>query len=239
MKYVWATGTNRGLMRPANEDVVLPPTSGSAPGPVLIGVADGMGGHVAGEIASSTAMAAATEQPATADVDLAERIMAGNAAVLAVGAEQPALRGMGTTMTLGRFGEDGKLEIGHVGDSRAYLRRGGTLRRLTTDHTVVEELVGLGHIPREAAAGHPRRHLLTRTLGLGPVEVDEITVELEPGDTVLFCTDGLTEMVDDEKIDRLLAEADAPEAAVWSLIEAANAAGGVDNISVAVVDVVP
>ena len=236
MKYVWASGTDKGKLRDANEDVVFPDVAGSGPGPLLAGVADGMGGHVAGEVASTVAMATATRP---GDESPAERVRLANEAVLRAAAERPRLQGMGTTMTLGRFLPDGTLELGHVGDSRAYLLRGDELEQLTTDHTVVEELVGLGRITREEAAQHPRRHLLTRSLGLGEVEVDEVVTDVRPGDRVLVCSDGLTEMVPDDEIRRLLVESPDPEAAVWTLIEAANAAGGVDNVSVVVVDVRP
>jgi protein phosphatase len=138
-------------------------------------------------------------------------------------------------MTLGLFDTAGALHIGHVGDSRAYLLRDDELRQLTKDHTVVAELVALGHLSEEAAERHPQRHLLTRTLGLGPVDVDEYEYALQPGDRVLICSDGLTAMVDDDAI-LSMAGGDV-EATVWTLIEAANAAGGVDNTTVAVVDV--
>jgi len=239
MNYIWATGSHTGLVRDGNEDAVYPETAGTGPGPVIVGVADGMGGHVAGEVASSVALGAATAPPAGDPIGVRDRVLAGNAAVLAAADADAHLRGMGTTMTLGEFGADGLLQIGHVGDSRAYLLREGRLTLLTTDHTVVEELVELGQITRQAAETHPRRHLLTRSLGLGDVEVDEVTVDLQPHDRVMLCSDGLTEMVDEGAIRRLLVEHDQPEAAVWALIEAANGAGGVDNTTVAVVDVVP
>ena len=143
---------------------------------------------------------------------------------------------MGTTMTLGRFLYDGTLELAHVGDSRCYLVHEGQLRQVSTDHTVVAELVALGHLKPEDVDKHPQRHLVTRTLGLGPVKVDSETLSLEEGDRLLFCSDGLTSMVKDDDISRIVTAGDDSEATVWSLIEAANSAGGVDNITVAVVD---
>jgi protein phosphatase len=236
MRYVWATGTHQGRVRDHNEDAVYPMSSGARDGPVLVVVADGMGGHVAGEIASGLAIDRVAETaPDESDVSPGDRVKAANDRLLAAVREDPALLGMGTTMTLGLFDTAGALHIGHVGDSRAYLLRDDELRQLTKDHTVVAELVALGHLSEEAAERHPQRHLLTRTLGLGPVDVDEYEYALQPGDRVLICSDGLTAMVDDDAI-LSMAGGDV-EATVWTLIEAANAAGGVDNTTVAVVDV--
>ncbi len=237
MNYVWATATHQGRIRDRNEDSVYPETSGSGDGPAIVAVADGMGGHIAGNIASSVALAAATEAPADAPVSTEQRVLAGNEAILERITLEPELSGMGTTMTLGRFRPDGTLELSHVGDSRCYLFRNGDLLQLTTDHTVVAELVALGHLKAEDVATHPQRHLVTRTLGLGPVTVENLTLELEEGDRLLFCSDGLTTMVDDTAIGDLLAAGDDPEATAWHLVEAANTAGGVDNITVAIVDV--
>ena len=237
MNYVWATATHQGRIRDRNEDSVYPETSGSGDGPIIVAVADGMGGHVAGNIASSVALAAATEAAPDAEITTTDRVLAGNDAIIARGAEEPRLSGMGTTMTLGRFLPDGTLELSHVGDSRCYLLRGDELKQLSTDHTVVAELVALGHLDPESAATHPQRHFVTRTLGLGPVTVDDVTLALEEGDRVLFCSDGLTTMIDDDTIRDLLTEGSDPEATAWHLIEAANSAGGVDNITVAIVDV--
>jgi protein phosphatase len=198
-----------------------------------------MGGHVAGNIASSLALAAATEKDADADADIAERLLAGNAAILKRVSEEPNLAGMGTTMTLGLFLEDGSSTIGHVGDSRCYLMSNGDLKRVTSDHTVVADLVSLGHLTEEDADKHPQRHLLTRSLGLGPVTVDTENLDLQEGDRVLFCSDGLTSMLGEDRIAEILGAESDLEATVWTLIEAANAAGGVDNITVAIVDAGP
>jgi len=237
MNYVWATGTHQGRIRERNEDSVYPETSGSGDGPIIVAVADGMGGHVAGNIASSVALAAAIQAPSDADMTTTERVLAGNNAILKRIGEEPNLAGMGTTMTLGRFLDNGTLELSHVGDSRCYLLRDGELRQLSTDHTVVAELVALGHLDPKDAATHPQRHLVTRTLGLGPVDVEDIDLELEDGDRLLFCSDGLTTMLDDGTIRDLMATGSDAEVTVWHLIEAANSAGGIDNITVAIVDV--
>ena len=236
MRYVWATGTHQGRIRERNEDSVYPETSGSGNGPVIVGVADGMGGHVAGNIASSLALATATEASPDAAMETADRLALANEAILGRVREQQELSGMGTTMTLGRFLEDGTLELSHVGDSRCYMIRDGELRQLSTDHTVVAELVALGHLKPEDVSKHPQRHLVTRTLGLGPVKIDSETLLLEDGDRLIFCSDGLTSMVNDEDIRRIVTAGDDSEATVWNLIETANSEGGVDNITVAVVD---
>lgn len=235
MRYVWATASHVGRVRGRNEDAVYPEASGSSDSAILVGVADGMGGAIAGNVASSTALEAATDKDAESEVTVVERIVAGNDELLGEIGRNPELRGMGTTLTLGLFSPNGTLELGHVGDSRAYLIRSGELELLTTDHTVVAELVAMGHLDPADAERHPQRHLLTRALGLGPVLVDYETVDLGDGDRILFCSDGLTSMLSDERIVEI-ATGEEVEPAVWALIEAANTAGGVDNISVAIVD---
>lgn len=239
MRYVWATGTHQGRIRERNEDSVFPEASGTGNGPLIAGVADGMGGHVAGNIASSLALSVATQQDPDVDIEIADRLLAGNEAIRARVREEANLAGMGTTMTLGLFAEDGSATIGHVGDSRCYLLRDGDLEQVSSDHTVVADLVALGHIKPEDVDKHPQRHLLTRSLGLGPVTVDTETLEVQAGDRVLFCSDGLTSMLSDREIAEILGSGSDLEATVWILIEAANAAGGVDNITVAIVDAGP
>jgi len=145
---------------------------------------------------------------------------------------------MGTTMTLVKLAPDGTATFGHIGDSRAYLYRDGDLTQLTEDHTVASELASLGEIEPEEVQSHPQRHMLTRTLGLTRfVEVDEVETSLEVGDRILLCSDGLNEMVADYRIGEIISEG-SPDDAAWALIEAANSSGGVDNISVVIVDVV-
>ena len=234
MSYLWSAATHIGRLRDGNEDAVHPEGSGRN-GTLVAAVADGMGGHVGGEVASRIAIEAAT----AADDGVAGRIAAANAAVVDHAAGHPRLRGMGTTLTLGVFSTRPSVEIGHVGDSRAYLLRDGGLRRITEDHSVVAELLAGGMITEDEARFHPQRNLVTRSLGLAPsIEADVETFDLEPGDRVLLCSDGLTNMVDDDNIAGLLGEG-TPDEAVWALIEAANRAGGHDNVTVVVVDVVP
>jgi PPM family protein phosphatase len=231
MRYLWAAASHQGMVRDNNEDSVFPTTSGDSTEGALLIVADGMGGHVAGEVASRIAINAA----ASTDVDPSDRVAAGNRAIREEVARDSSLEGMGTTMTLVSIDGD-VATIGHVGDSRAYLLRDGQLTQITEDHTVAAEYVALGRLSPAEAASHPQRHMLTRTLGLSRfVNVDEIKLDLTPGDRILICSDGLTEMVDDSTIERVLGQG-TPDEVVWELVEIANDAGGVDNITVVVVE---
>jgi len=233
MRYLWSTATHKGMVRDNNEDAVFPSSSGESTGEVLVMVADGMGGHVAGEVASRLAVNAA----ASSQLDPADRIAAGNRAIREEVARDPGLEGMGTTMTLLSI-EGTTATIGHIGDSRAYLLRDDDFSQLTEDHTVAAEYVALGQLDPEEAASHPQRHMLTRTLGLTRfVNVDEFKFDVVAGDRVLLCSDGLTEMVSDPDIGSAFARGTLEEV-VWELIEMANDAGGVDNISVVAVEAV-
>jgi PPM family protein phosphatase len=231
MRYLWATATHQGMVRDQNEDAVYPTSSGESTGEVLAIVADGMGGHVAGEVASRIAVNAA----ASSDLGAADRVAASNRAIREEVSRDPGLEGMGTTMTLLKI--DGTAAtIGHIGDSRAYLLRDGDLRQVTEDHTVAAEYVAQGQLSAEEAATHPQRHMLLRTLGLTRfVNVDEIKFDLIAGDRILLCSDGLTEMVTQDMISEILASG-TPDEVVWELVEKANEAGGVDNITVVVVE---
>ena len=232
MRYLWATATHKGMVRQNNEDSLYPDTSGESHGPATLVVADGMGGHVAGEVASRLAVNAAASNELLAS----DRVAAGNRAIREEVAREPGLEGMGTTMTLVSLGEDGSAAFAHVGDTRAYLYRTGGLRQLTEDHTVAAEYVALGEISADEAASHPQRHILTRTLGLSRfVNIDEIQIALEPEDRILLCSDGLNEMVSDDAIAAAMDGGTVDDVA-WKLIEMANKAGGVDNITVIVVD---
>jgi protein phosphatase len=217
-------GTDVGRARPGNEDSYFC-------GRTVFAVADGLGGHQGGEVASAAAVEplAALDgrefaEPGEAAETLAAAIREGNAAIMERAAGDPGLWGMGTTVTAAAL----------AGDSRAYLLRDGSLEQLTTDHTVVGELVRRGRLTPEQAAIHPERSILTRAVGLDPrIPVDTPDpVELRDGDQVLLCSDGLTEAVDDDRIAELLSAGADGEAACRSLIDAANAAGGPDNITV-------
>ena len=236
MTFTWATGSHRGRIRENNEDSVYPPTGGRTEGGLLVAVADGMGGHVGGEIASRFAIDTVAADP---DLPLADRVSAANDVILAKADATPDLRGMGTTLTAAQFLPDGSLSVAHVGDSRAYLMRVGILEQLTNDHSVVAEYLRAGSIRPEDVATHPQRSMLTRALGLYPnVEVDMLEVKTRSGDRLLVCSDGLTSMVDEQRIAATLGLG-TPEETVWTLIEVANQMGGHDNISLVVVDVGP
>ena len=233
MKYQWAAGTHKGRVRNNNEDSFAPETSGRSTGPVVLMVADGMGGAIGGEIASQLAVEHASDGVGSP----VERVIRANEAVVNRTLSEPGLAGMGTTLTLAEFGDDGAVNLAHVGDSRAYLLHQGLFEQLTDDHTVVAEQLAAGHISPADAVTHPQRSMLTRVLGISPdVEVDSITFDSTAGDRLLICSDGLTNMVEDERVAQLLAKG-SPEEAVWALIEEANRAGGHDNITVVVVDV--
>lgn len=234
MRYKWAVASHQGMTRQNNEDSMFPTSSGESDDGAILIVADGMGGHVAGEVASRLAVNAASS---AVDLNPGDRVAAGNRAIREEVARDPSLEGMGTTMTLVELGADGTATLGHVGDSRAYLFNEPSMAQLTKDHTVAAEYVALGQISEDEAATHPQRHMLTRTLGLTRfVNVDEFQVKLEPGDRLLLCSDGLNEMVSDELIKETLGEGTVEET-TWRLVELANEAGGVDNITVIVVDV--
>ena len=205
--------------------------------PPLFAIADGMGGAQAGEVASGLA-AAAFEEGAAAihgEDGVATLVRAANARIFERAVHDPAVAGMGTTATVAVVDESaGTMTLAHVGDSRAYRYRGGALEQLTTDHSLVGELVRSGRLTEDEAAVHPHRSVITRALGTDPdVEVDTLTVEVVPGDLVLLCSDGLSAMVRDEEIARVLeATGAAPREAGEALIAAANAAGGEDNVTV-------
>ncbi len=235
MKYSWATTTHPGLVRDSNEDAVYPDTDGNAAGTVLVALALGMGGHAAGEVASRIAIEAVT----ATDGPIEERVADANQAVMEAAEARSDQFGMGTTLTAGEFEPGGTLRVGHVGDSRLYLFRRTDLLQVTHDHSLVAEYLASGAISPEEAENHPQRNVITRALGIGwDITVDAHTVNLRPGDRVLICSDGLTSMVPDEEISAILQSQPVAQAAGWALIEAANRAGGEDNITVAVIDVV-
>jgi serine/threonine protein phosphatase PrpC len=218
----FAGATDPGRRRRRNEDsyVIEPP---------LFAVADGMGGAQAGEIASKLAAAAVKERGA----DVESLVQEANRRVHQRSLEDPDTFGMGTTLTVAAV-EDGVVSIGHVGDSRAYLVRDGNLEQLTEDHSLVGELMRSGKLSAEEAESHPQRSMITRALGTDPnVDVDIFAVDPRPGDLFLLCSDGLTSMVEDREILRLVGEKRGDlQGLVKALIKAANKGGGEDNITV-------
>jgi serine/threonine protein phosphatase PrpC len=223
--------TDTGRQRNANEDSLF--TRG-----LLFVVADGMGGAQAGEVASSAAAEAFDRELPAAPPErvLEETIEAANRTIHEHARSDPGLAGMGTTITAAIFDPEAEeVAIGHVGDSRAYRFRVGKLERLTRDHSLVEEMRRKGQLTDAQAEDHPQRSIITRALGPEPeVEVDLQTVPAQAGDVFLICSDGLTTMLDDEQIARLLSRASSMESAVRALVDEANRAGGRDNITVVV-----
>lgn len=227
-----ATRTDVGRVRAGNEDAFLAIDDGT-----LVAVADGMGGHQAGEVASAMAIESLHDGLAQG-VPIADAIEAANTAVVTRAARELDLRGMGTTLTAGVL-DGSRLVIGHVGDSRCYLLRDGALTQVTTDHSVVAELIAAGELTEAEALVDPRRAMITRALGIdATVQVDVLDLDLEPGDRLLLCSDGLTTMVRDPAIAEILTSEPDRERAAAELVEAANLAGGADNITVLVADVV-
>jgi len=223
-----AVATHTGRKRRHNEDayVCQPP---------LFAIADGMGGARAGEVASR--LAAAALQSGEVDGNGKERvtalIQAANRSVYERSSQDAEVAGMGTTMTVALV-EDATVTLGHVGDSRAYVLRDGELEQLTDDHSLVAELVRGGKLSAEEAEHHPQRSVITRALGTDPdVDVDTFTVEAEDGDVFVLCSDGLTDMVGDDEIGRVLAGSrENLKEAAEELVRRANKAGGQDNITV-------
>src|SRR5437764_1938134 len=229
MSVVYSGASDTGRKRRRNEDsyVIAPP---------IFAVADGMGGAQAGEIASRLA-AAALEDTDPGAKSGAERVTSliqeANRRVHQRAIADPATSGMGTTMTVALV-EGTKVTFGHVGDSRAYRYRGGSIEQITEDHSLVNELLKSGKLSPEEADTHPQRSVITRAVGTDPdVDVDSFTIEADPGDVFLICSDGLTDMVDDEVIRSVLEKlSNDLDRATKSLVSAANRGGGEDNITV-------
>ena len=226
--------TNPGKKRRRNEDAFVC-------SPPLFAVADGMGGAQAGEVASSLAASSVSDglgsfdhvAPADAEKVVAGLIRDANRLVHQRATDDAAASGMGTTMTVALAAGDHAVTIGHVGDSRAYLLRDGSLEQLTDDHSLVAELVRRGELSPTEAEVHPQRSVITRALGTDPdVEVDVFTIEARGGDVFLLCSDGLSTMVDADAIAQILERNRGQlPTATRELIRAANDSGGDDNIT--------
>ncbi|MFN2594773.1 MAG: Stp1/IreP family PP2C-type Ser/Thr phosphatase [Actinomycetota bacterium] len=235
MSIRYGVATDVGRVREGNEDSYL------VDEPLFV-VADGMGGHVAGDVASATAVEVLDSRSSSLSASdpstLENAIKQANVAIFKKAQSDSSLRGMGTTCTLLLI-DGARAELAHVGDSRAYLFRGGRLSQVTEDHTLVSRMVAEGRIGEDEARHHPQRSVITRALGVdADVQVDLMSLSLEEGDRILLCSDGLTTMLENPEVSTVLAAESDPQAAAESLIRAANAAGGEDNITAVVVDVV-
>jgi protein phosphatase len=230
----WLTDTGRRRMRNEDAYVFEPP---------LFAIADGMGGARAGEVAAGIAAAALRDgrRDVSDEASLEAVIDEANRRVWERSVADPSTAGMGTTVTVALVdAADGHIVFGHVGDSRAYRLRGDELEQITTDHSLVAELVESGVLTPEEAERHPQRSAITRAVGTErAIEVDVFTVPAELGDLVLLCSDGLTDMLSEEEIASVLLQTDRdPPTAAKELVAAANAKGGEDNITVVLFELV-
>jgi len=232
--------TSKGKIREINQDSYYISTDENCP---LFIIADGMGGHKAGEVASKLAVeiisSSFENQIKNIEMDdnsiinaIKNSIWRANDEIYRKSIENEEYSGMGTTVTMA-YETNGNIFIGHVGDSRAYLLRDNTLYQITKDHSLVEELVKNGTITREEARFHPQKNIITRAVGTNKeVEIDLIVKERTKGDILLLCTDGLTNMLNDEEIKELLIINDDMQKACELLVQLSNEKGGLDNISV-------
>lgn len=231
MRVEVGVATDLGKVREGNEDSYLvdPPL-------LLYAVADGMGGHRGGEVASHLALETVESLARSGTGTLADHVSEANRTVFERSQRDRRVTGMGTTLTAAKV-VDGVAYLAHVGDSRAYLLRAGAFRQLTEDHTLVNRMVKAGEITADEAEVHPHRNVLTRALGTEPdVEVDQGEVALMDGDRILLCSDGLFGMVTEDQIQAILETEPDPQHAADRLVRAANRAGGVDNITTLVLD---
>jgi PPM family protein phosphatase len=232
----YAVRSDVGLLREGNEDSAYA-------GPRLLAVADGMGGHAAGEVASSltiSSMSKLDSEPPGGDMlaELSSAVAAANTRLQEMIIANPAVEGMGTTLTA-LFWSDGHAAVCHIGDSRGYLLREGELYQITHDHTLVQSLVDEGRISVDDVSSHPQRSLLLRALdGRSVAEPDLSVHDSQAGDRYLLCSDGLSGVVSDEMLREALATIDEPEAVARQLIDLALRGGGPDNITCIVADVV-
>lgn len=236
MKLKWGASTDVGMVRQQNEDSFLAEET-------LFVVADGMGGHNAGEVASALAVTT-LKAGARLGIDDAEvfreLVQQANSAIYTASLDDSTQSGMGTTVTALSIveGEEPRVLVANVGDSRAYLWRSGALSRLSVDHSYVQELVNEGIITPEAARVHPRRNIVTRALGIDrSVMVDVFTHFVRTGDRIVLCSDGLVDEVADTEIAKVLGQHSDPQETAEALVMVANTNGGRDNTTVVVVDV--
>ncbi|MGD8277066.1 MAG: Stp1/IreP family PP2C-type Ser/Thr phosphatase [Gemmatimonadota bacterium] len=241
MKWETAFRSDPGRIRQNNEDAPLVREDLG-----LFAVADGMGGHAAGEVASHLAIEALVESATDADaglgaVELVRAFERANRAILDRSIAEPSTRGMGTTLSvLANNGRHEGVLLAHIGDSRLYRWRAGRLEQLTRDHTWVQEHIDAGILTPEQARNHPFSSVLTRVLGTTATAAPDIErVPVEPGDLFLLCSDGLTGMLEEETIAAILATDLGIDGIADALVDAANAAGGGDNITVVLARALP
>jgi protein phosphatase len=228
---LFAAKTDVGNVRDHNEDNLLAV-------PPLFAVADGMGGHAAGEVASEIAIQTIDElAPRSLDREaLIKACVQANDNIYQAIEEGRGKEGMGTTLTCAIV-EDTKLMIAQIGDSRAYALHGGNLQQLTHDHSYVQELVEQGRISPAEAAHHPKRSIITRALGGDPkTEPDIYELDITGVERLLLCSDGLSSMISDTEIQQIMTLPESPEDTAMRLVTAAKMAGGLDNVTVVVVD---
>ena len=239
MKVVWGAATHVGMLRQQNEDAFIAQDD-------LFVVADGMGGHNAGEVASALAIDS-MKRAAVGGFSSQESVVAGvnaaNAAIHAASGGQSDQRGMGTTLAavipLPAHGDEPqRMVVTNVGDSRVYLCRAGELKQVSVDHSYVQELLSEGLVTAEEARVHPRRNIVTRALGIeGDVNADVWVVPMLVGDRYVVCSDGLVDEVDDAELAGIVGGNHSAQTVAQQLVDAANSNGGRDNITVVVVDV--
>ena len=237
MQLVWGVCTDVGNVRVQNEDAFLAQDG-------LFAVADGMGGHNAGEVASAlavTALRAALRSGIATSDQFREIVQGANTSIYTASLDDSTQRGMGTTLTALAVvpDADGNVLVANVGDSRTYLWRDGRLERITTDHSYVQELVNEGVISADDARTHPRRNIVTRALGIDRfVVVDVVSMRLSVGDRLVLCSDGLVDEVADVEISQVLSAHTDTQEVAEALVMTANTNGGRDNTTVVVIDVV-
>ena len=229
MRVEAGAATDIGRVRERNEDSFLVD-------PPLYAIADGMGGHRGGAVASELALDKVEELSRAGKATLSDMVRSANRAVFERSMADQSVTGMGTTLTTVLV-DDAGAHLAHVGDSRAYLLRAGAFRQLSEDHTLVNRMVKAGEITREEADVHPHRNVLTRVVGTEPdVDVDLDDIPVMDGDRILICSDGLTNMVSEDQIQAILEATPRSQETADRLIKAANRAGGIDNITVVVLD---
>lgn len=235
--------TDTGRTRSQNQDAVFATEKPIGVLANLFVIADGMGGHNAGDYASKKAIdllthsiAGSGEQEAISAIQ--QGITIANEAIYEEASRDSAKAGMGTTMVVATI-ENHMLRVANVGDSRLYILGAGVLQQVTRDHSVIEEMVRKGEVSKEVAAHHPKRNLITRAVGAeAQVRVDFFDVDLQNVDAVMMCSDGLTNMLEEDRIKDIMSQDISVEDKVEKLVEEANAAGGKDNITVLIVEAI-